>query len=203
MPAAGLVWLAASTPPPLTAAAPLLGVGVMGAGMIGAAAACRFGTGVAMALLAGLGLALLGAGLGMAGAPARLPSTMLAIAIAGISFAARGALFARSAAPRGWWVAVAVVAGEGAMLAVATLRPEVLPDVLLALLPAQWASAAIGTALSSAGLALTELAALAGTAAATGLVIRLWPRRWTYLVMFSAWIGLSLLVWLYPTPPFS
>jgi hypothetical protein len=71
-----------------------------------------------------------------------------------------------------------------------------LPDWLLALLPAQWASAAIQTALAGTGLraAIPELLALTGTAMATLLVTRLWPRRWPYLIMFTAWLGLSALV---------
>ena len=43
--------------------------------------------------------------------------------------------------------------------------------------------------------------ALAGTAATTLLVARMLPRRWPYLIMFSAWLGLSVLVWQQPGPP--
>jgi hypothetical protein len=39
------------------------------------------------------------------------------------------------------------------------------------------------------------LLALAGTAAATLMVARLWPARWPYLVMFTTWLALSALVW--------
>ncbi|QDH35237.1 hypothetical protein E2E27_13455 [Porphyrobacter sp. YT40] len=94
-------------------------------------------------------------------------------------------------------IAVFVVAGEAAILATAAARPEALPEWLLALLPAQWASMAIAGAWTGmgAGLAGAALVALAGTAAATLLVARLWPRRWPYLVMFTAWLALSALVY--------
>jgi hypothetical protein len=130
-------------------------------------------------------------------------STGLAVVIASISFAARGALFARSASEKGWWIAVFVVAGEAAMLLTASALPGTLPDWLLVLLPAQWASVAIQTALTGTGTraASSALLALAGTAGVTLLVARLWPRRWPYLLMFSAWLGLSALVWHRPGPP--
>jgi hypothetical protein len=72
-----------------------------------------------------------------------------------------------------------------------------LPDWALALLPAQWATIAIQAALTgtAAPAASAALFALAGTAAATLLVTRLWPRRWPYLVMFTTWLSLSALVW--------
>lgn len=181
---------------------PIVAVGMMGAGMIGAAAAARLETGVVLALLAGAGLALMAQLRGIA-ALAHPGLLGLALLIAGISFAARGALFACSLGSRGWWMALAVVGGEGAMLFVAAARPGALPDWLLALLPAQWASAAIRTASSGAGASLagSELAALAGTAAATLLVAKLWPRRWPYLIMFTAWLGLSALVLHRPSLP--
>ncbi|AOL94071.1 hypothetical protein [Porphyrobacter sp. LM 6] len=180
---------------PIAPMGAILAVGMMGAGMIGAAAAGRLLIGLALALVCGVGLATLASASGQAGFPD--PASLgLAFLLASISFAARGALFARSAQGRGWWIAVAVVGGEGAMLFVAWAQPGALPDWLLALLPAQWASAAIRSAFSEAGatLAVWELAALAGTAAATLLVVRLWPRRWPYLIMFTAWLGLSALV---------
>lgn len=177
-------------------AGPILAIGLMAVGMVAAAAAGRLWIGVTLALIIGTGLVLMARALNMPPLPDPF-STGLAMIIASISFAARGALFARSAADRGWWVAVAVVAGEAAMLATAAARPDTLPDWLLALLPAQWASAAIQTALSGtgAGAASSELVALAGTAATTLLVAMLWPRRWPYLVMFTAWLGLAALVW--------
>jgi hypothetical protein len=123
--------------------------------------------------------------------------------IASFSFAARGKLFARSAGNRGWWIAVFVVAGEAAILITAATKPGALPAWLLVLLPAQWASTAIQTALTGTGTraAAAPLIALAGTAAATLLVARLWPRRWPYLIMFSTWLALSALVWVRPGPP--
>ena len=121
----------------------------------------------------------------------------LALIIASTSFAARGTLFARSAAQKGWWIAVAVVAGEAAVVATAAAMPGALPGWLLALLPAQWASMAIRSALIGPGTpaAIVALFALGGTAAATLLVARLWPKRWPYLIMFTTWLGFSALVW--------
>ncbi len=183
----------------MTFAAPLLAVCLMGAGMIGAAMAGRLWIGAALALLTGLALVLLAWGFGML-SPAHPLATALACVIASLSFAARGALFARSAADRGWWIAVAVVAGEAAMLLTALASPDAVPRWLLVLLPAQWASMAIGAALSGGGglAAAAPLLALGGTAASTLLVARLWPRRWPYLVMFTAWLGLAALVWHWP-----
>lgn len=182
-------------------AGPILATGLMGAGMIGAAAAGRLWTGLALALLTGLGLVVLGQVVGLL-PPAHLLAIGFAIIIASISFAARGALFARSMADKGWWMAVAVVAGEAAIIATAAARPGDLPDWLLVLLPAQWASAAIKAALGGAETlaAGAPLLALGGTAAATLLVARLWPNRWPYLVMFTTWLALSALVWHHPAP---
>lgn len=175
---------------------PILAVGLMGAGMITAAAAGRFWVGVLVALINGAGLVLIARALGMA-ALLDPVSALVALTIASISFAARGALFARSAAARGWWIAVAVVAGEAAVVLTALADPSALPRWLLVLLPAQWASIAIHAALTGTGASLANAAlfALTGTAAATLLVARLWPRRWPYLVMFTTWLSLSALVW--------
>jgi hypothetical protein len=184
---------------PASIAGPILAVGMMGVGMIAAAVAGRLWIGIALAVLAGTGLAAAVRGLGLATLSDPLASG-LAVLIASVSFAARGALFARSAGTRGWWIAVAVVAGEAAMLFTAWAAPGRIPEELLALLPAQWASAAIGMSLADTGsrMAASELLALAGTAAATLLVARLWPRRWPYLVMFGTWLGLSVLVFHHP-----
>jgi hypothetical protein len=192
----------APAPAPLVlTGGPILAVGLMGVGMIAAAAAGRLWIGVLLALLTGAGLMVLARTLGMPPLPHPF-STGLAMIIASFSFAARGTLFARSAGLRGWWIAVFVVAGEAAILLTASAMPGALPDWLLVLLPAQWASTAIQTALSGTGTraASSALIALAGTAAATLLVARLWPRRWPYLVMFTAWLGLSALVWYRPGP---
>ncbi len=180
----------------------LLAVGMMGAGMIGAAATGRFWVGVVLAMLAGTGLVALAFALGVP--PLAHPlSLAIALILASFSFAARGALFARSAADKGWLIAVLVVAGEAAMLFTAAAMPKALPDWLLVLLPAQWASTAIGAALHGmdAWAAGAALMALLGTGAATMLVAGLWPRRWPYLVMFTAWLGFSALVWHHPAPP--
>jgi hypothetical protein len=181
---------------------PILAVGLMGVGMIGAAVAGRLWIGLLLAALAGAGLLLLARALGMPPLPHPV-STGLAVIIAATSFAARGTLFARAASERGWWIAVFVVAGEAAMLLTASAMPAALPAWLLVLLPAQWASTAIQTALTNTGTraASSALLALAGTAAATLVVARLWPRRWPYAVMFTAWLGLSALVWQRPGPP--
>lgn len=202
-PALAMVLLDAPGPAALTLlSGPILAVGLMGMGMIASAAAGRLWIGAGLALLTGAGLIVFARALGML--PLEHPlSAGLAIAIASISFAARGALFARSALDKGWLIAVAVVAGEAAMLFTASAMPGVLPKWLLVLLPAQWASTAIQAGLTGAGTfaAGAALLALAGTAAATLLVARLWPRRWPYLIMFTAWLGLSALVWHWPAPP--
>ncbi|MEY2883853.1 MAG: hypothetical protein RL490_1577 [Pseudomonadota bacterium] len=202
-----LLLLDAPAPAPLAlAGGPVLALGLMGAGMIAAAAAGRLWIGVLLALLTGAGLIALAKALGMPPLPHPF-STGLAFSIASVSFAARGALFARTATTgtdnRGWWIALFVVAGEAAMLSTAAARPGVLPDWLLVLLPAQWASTAIQTALTGTGTraAASALLALAGTAATTLLVARLWPWRWPYALMFTAWLGLSALVWHRPGPP--
>lgn len=203
-PALALSLLAQAKPPALSIAGggAILALGLMGAGMIGAAAAGRLATGIVLALASGTGLLLLALQSGMAVPPEPFAAALAAL-LASLSFAARGALFARSAAQRGWWIALAVVAGEAAMLVTAAAMPGAVPDWLLALLPAQWASAALRTALGGAGAlaAASELLALAGTAGATLLVARLWPRRWPYLVMFSAWLAFSALVLHRPAPP--
>lgn len=190
-------------PAPLTlVGGPILAVGLMGVGMIAAAVAGRFWVGVLLALLAGAGLLLLARGLGMPPLPHPF-STGLAMIMSSISFAARGKLFARSAADKGWWIAVFVVGGEAAMLLTASAMPGALPHWLLVLLPAQWSSVAIQTALTGTGTraAGSALVALAGTAGVTLLVARLWPRRWPYALMFTAWLALSALVWNRPGPP--
>jgi hypothetical protein len=200
-PAAAMILLADAPASQRWTDGPILAVGLMGAGMISAAATGRLWVGCLLALAVGAGLVLLAQMLGMP-TPLHLPSLGLAMAIAVFSFAARGALFARSAAARGWWIAVFVVGGEAAMLLTASVRPGTFPDWLLVLLPAQWASMAIQTALTGPGTlaAGSALLALAGTGATTLFVARLWPRRWPYAVMFSAWLGFSALVWHFPVP---
>ncbi|AUX70263.1 hypothetical protein CHX26_12845 [Porphyrobacter sp. HT-58-2] len=184
------------------AAGPVLAIGLMGAGMIAAATDGRLWVGVLLALLSGMVLSVVARTLGLLPLPDPVSAT-LALVIASVSFAARGALFARSAAERGWWIAVAVVAGEAAIVVTAWAKPDALPQWLLALLPAQWATTAIQMAISGSGTrgAVPALVALGGTAATTLLVAMLWPRRWPYLLMFSAWLGLSALVYHQPAPP--
>lgn len=174
----------------------IVAIGIMGAGMIAAAAAGRFAVGVLVALLAGAGLAVLGLALGSP--PLHAPAGVaLAAIIASVSFAARGSLFACSTGARGWWIAVAVVAGEAAVVLTAAAMPGAWPGWVLALLPAQWASLALTAGLTGTGAELASIAlfALGATAAATLLVARLWPRRWPYLIMFTTWLGVSALVW--------
>ncbi|KEO89037.1 hypothetical protein EH31_13400 [Erythrobacter longus] len=182
------------------ALAPLLSLGMMGVGMIGAAVTGRLWVGTALAAANAAFLAILAIALGLISAPfsaAAMITVIAAVSIAGFSFSARGALFTRSASPLGWLVAVGVVAGEAAILVTAFVRPGALPDWLLALLPAQWASIALQSALGGnfTAQAFAAMAALLGTAAATLLVTYLWPRRWTYSIMFTTWLALSALVW--------
>ena len=181
---------------------PILAVSLMGVGMIGAAAAGRLWIGVLLALLTGAGLILFARALGIPALPHPF-STGLAMLIASASFAARGTLFSRASSSRGWWIAVSVVAGEAATVLIVFALPGLLPNWLLVLLPAQWASAAIQTALTGTGTraASSVLFALAGTAATTTLVVLLWPRRWPYLLMFTAWLSFSALVWNWPVSP--
>lgn len=205
-PALAMVLLVhAPAPAPLAlVGGPILAVGLMAAGMIGAAIDGRLWIGVLLALLTGAGLILFARALGMPTLPHPF-STGLAMLIASISFAVRGTLFARASSSRGWWIAVSVVAGEAATVLIVVALPGMLPNWLLVLLPAQWASAAIQTALIGTGTraASSVLFALAGTAAATLLVVLLWPRRWPYLLMFTAWLGFSALVWNRPVSPIS
>jgi hypothetical protein len=76
-----------------------------------------------------------------------------------------------------------------------------------ALVPAQWASGAIQTALTGTGTraASSALYALAGLAAAALLVAWLWRRTlsrgWPRWLLVAVWLGLSALVWLRPGPP--
>ena len=200
-PAAALVLLADSNTPLSILASPILAVGLMGAGMIGAAVVGRLGTGLLFAFAAGGALLLIALALGMSGLMHPL-SVALVVGVASLSFAARGALFALSALDKGWFIAVFVVFGEAAMLATAIAMPGALPSWLLVLLPAQWATMALNSALVGTGAlaAWAALIALASTAAATLVVARLWPARWPYLIMFSTWLALSAVVWHYPAP---
>jgi hypothetical protein len=198
-----LLLVDAPAPAPLAlVGGPILAVGLMGVGMIAAAAAGRVWIGVLLALLTGVGLILFAHALGMPSLPHPV-STGLAVLVASISSAALGTLFARAASDKGWRIAVFVVAGEAAILSTALALPGALPDWLLTLLPAQWASVAIQTALTGTGTraASSALFALAGTAAAMLLVARLWPRRWPCLLLVTAWLGLSALLWHQPGPP--
>ncbi len=193
-----MLWLAGASPtaPLAGVTGPILALGLMGVAMIAAAVSGRLWIGAGLALMTGAGLAGLAMTLGLL--PVLHPLSIgLAVIIASISFAARGALFARSGLGKGWLIALFVVAGEAAVLLTAAAQPETLPDWLLVLLPAQWASTAIQATLTGAGsqAARACLIALGGTAAATLMVVWLWPRRWTYLIMFTAWLSLSALVW--------
>lgn len=181
-----------------TAAGPICAVALMASGMLTAAVTGRFWAGITFAVLSGLLLAALSFIFGTHSLAASL-LFWLTVCVASISFAARGTLFARSALEKGWWIAAAVVAGEAAILITATAQPGALPDWLMALLPAQWASYAFSAVSLDLGfsnpLIVAALFALGGTAGATLLVAKLWPKRWPYLIMFSTWIGLSALVY--------
>lgn len=175
---------------------PVFALGLMGVGIIVAATVGHFWVGVLLALLNTVCLIVLARVLGMP-ALADPFSIAFAVLIASGSFAARGALFARTLSHKGWWMALFVVAGEGSVLLIASMAPGLLPNWFLALLPAQWASMAIQTALSGSGSAAATpvLIALAGTAVTTLLAARFWLRRWPYPVMFTTWLGLSALVY--------
>ncbi|MEM7700757.1 MAG: hypothetical protein AAF251_02360 [Pseudomonadota bacterium] len=186
----------------VTGSVPFVSIGLMSAGIIGAAVAGRFWIGVLLAVIAALALIGFTQAIGASTlAPARIVALGLAVLVASVSFAIRGALFAQSTRDKGWLIALFVVTGEAAILITAVARSGELPFWLLALLPAQWTNLAIQAALTLGDLetASAPLIALAGTAAATALVVRLWPRKWTYLIMFSTWIGFSALV--YSTQP--
>ncbi|MDY7096914.1 MAG: hypothetical protein SXU28_02130 [Pseudomonadota bacterium] len=177
---------------------PILAIGLMGSGIIGAAVAGRLSVGIVLSLLSGLSTILLSLALDLPPLSAPL-SAGLVFLIASISFAARGFLFSRSMMDKGWWMALFVVAGEAAILITAAIWPGQLPDWLLALLPAQWTNMALHAVLigASGATLLTTLFALAATAAATLSVALLWPRRWPYLIMCSTWLVCSALVWNY------
>ncbi|MEO0590635.1 MAG: hypothetical protein AAFZ11_08755 [Pseudomonadota bacterium] len=176
---------------------PILALGMMGAGMIGGAVSGRFAIGVGLAALIGLAI-ILAASLAVAPGFPFSASFAPVVLLASVSFAARGALFARSAGGKGWWIALFVVLGEAAVIITAAAMPGALPVWLLALLPAQWASMEGQAALSS-GVGVrwisAPLIALGATAAATLFVVSLWPRKWTYAVMFSTWLAASALVY--------
>jgi hypothetical protein len=195
-----LVLVAASSPL-ASAGGPILTLGLMGVGIIGASTAGYFWIGVVMALVNAACLVGLALALGMP-ALAHPFSTGLAMVIASTSFAARGALFAKTLSNKGWLMALFVVAGEASVLLIVAAFPGALPDWFLALLPAQWASIAIQTALTGTGTAaaMAVLIALGGTAATTLLAARLWLHRWPYLLMFTAWLGLSALVYCWSAP---
>lgn len=179
-----------------SAGAAILAVGMMGTGMIAAAVSGRFWVGFLLALLSGVSLALFANAFDMPTLEF-LPFLGLSVVVSSISFAVRGALFATSSADRGCWIAMFVVAGEAAIIATAAAEPGAIPEWLLVLLPAQWTSIALQSAFTGSfnSVAIAALFALGGTAAATLLVRQLWPRRWTYLVMFTTWLSLSALVY--------
>ncbi|MFK7886781.1 MAG: hypothetical protein AB8G16_07935 [Gammaproteobacteria bacterium] len=191
-----LIVLSAQSSPLALASGPVFTLGLMGVGIIGAATAGYFWIAVLLALLNAACLIALALALGMPALPHPF-STGLAMIIATGSFAARGALFAKTLSRRGWLMALFVVAGEASVLLIVFALPSVLPNWFLALLPAQWASIAIQTALTGTGTyaAMPVLIALAGTAATTLLAARFWLNRWPYPLMFTAWLGLSALVY--------
>jgi len=203
---AGAMLLLVDTPAPAPLAlvgGPILAVGLMGFGMIGAAAAGRLWIGVLVAPPSGGSLILLARVLGMPPWPHPF-STVLALVIASVSACRAGALFASTVAARGWWIAVSVVSGEAAMVLMASAWPGFWPDSAACPAPC-----AMGQRRDPDGAhrvrgtraAAAALAALAGTAAVTLLVARLWRARgWPDLLMFTAWLGLSAVVWRWPGP---
>ncbi len=191
-----IVVLSATSSPLAPAGGPIFTLGLMGIGIIAAATVGHFWIGALLALLNVACLVILTRAFGMPALP-DLFSLGLVMLIASASFAARGALFSKTLAHRGWLMALFVVAGEASVLLIATVVPGLLPNWFLALLPAQWASIAIQVALTGSGAfaATSVLIALAGTAATTLLAARLWLERWPYILMFTAWLGLSALVY--------
>ncbi len=196
-----LLALSMASSPLAMAGGPILTLGLMGVGIIATSIIGKFRIGVLLALLNAAFLLVLALALGMP-APAHPFAIGLAMAIASGSFAARGTLFSKTLSAKGWLMALFVVAGEASVLLIVSTLPGVLPEWFLALLPAQWASVAIQSALTGTGTlaALPELIALAGTATTTLLAARLWMRRWPYLLMFTTWLGLSALVYFWPGP---
>jgi hypothetical protein len=184
-----------------SAGGPIFTLGLMGVGIIAAATAGKFWIGVLLALLNVACLIVLALALGMPALPHPF-ALGLAMVVASGSFAARGALFSKTLSDKGWLMALFVVAGEASVLLIASTLPGVLPAWFLALLPAQWASIAIQSALTRTGLwaALPELIALAGTATTTLLAAKLWFRPWPYPLMFFTWLGLSALVYFWSGP---
>ncbi|MEE4201500.1 MAG: hypothetical protein V2I30_12415 [Erythrobacter sp.] len=183
------------------AAAPTIALGLMTAAMIGAAISGSLRTGTLLGIANGVWLATLSVAFDIVPIGNILLSAFAAL-VASLSFAARGALFARSSGRRGWLIAFAVALGEAAILISAASDPGLWPHWLLVLLPAQWASLAFEDALAGTGLvsAAAPLAALAVTALATLFVRQLWPRRWTYLIMFTTWLAMAALVWQASSP---
>jgi hypothetical protein len=186
---------------------PILAAGLMGAAVFAAALTARFWIGFLLALLVGLGLIQFARALGMPPLPHPF-STGLAVIIASACFAALGAMIGRFASTRGMSgkgrsIALWAVVGQAAVLFLALALPGTLPEWLLALVPVQWASGAIQTALTGTGTraASSALFALGGVASGTLLAARLWPRRWPLLLLSAAWLGLSALAWLRPGPP--
>lgn len=183
--------------PSMLTAGPVFTLGLMGVGIIAAAITGRLWVAILAALLNAACLFELTRALGWP-APVDPLITGLAMVIAAGSFCARGALFARTLAARGWWMALFVVAGEGSVLLISTIRPDWLPAWFLALLPAQWANIAIEASLTGTGVSralVCALTALGGTAVTTLLAARFWLKRWPYAFMFSAWLALSALVY--------
>ena len=168
----------------------------MGSGMLAAAILGRLWLGIGAALVSGATIVLTASvvALQVVMHPVLAAGALL---IASLSFAARGVLFKTSSGVKGWWIALGVVAGEAAILATAWAEPGAIPQWLLVLLPAQWAALAIEASITGEGVrvAFAALIALGGTAAATLVVVKLWPRRWTYAIMFTTWLALSALVW--------
>lgn len=208
--APGLVMvLLADAPAPAPVAlvgGPILGLALMAAGVMAASASRRFWIGFPLALLAGVGLIQFARALGMPVLPHPF-STGMAVIVSSFAFAAMGALLGRVAPVAAWRLAAFATAAMAAILAVAAAWPGTLPDVLLALLPAHWASVAIQTALTGTGtrLASSALFALGGTGVAAllvrWLIRRTSARAWPLWLMGAIWIGLSALVWQRPAPP--
>lgn len=204
IPALALLLLVdAPAPAPLAlVGGPILAAGLMGTAMIAAAIGGRVWIGALPGVLAAVGLIYLAKALGMPPLPHPF-STGLAVIVTSFSFASLGKFLARVSSAGAWRAAAALTIGQAAVLLVAAALPGLLPDWLLALVPGQWGSVAIQTALTGTGTraASSTLIALAGIAFALLLAARGRPRgRWRAGALTVIWIGLSALVWMRPAP---
>ncbi|WP_237438363.1 hypothetical protein [Alteraurantiacibacter buctensis] len=199
-----LLQVDAPAPAPLAlVGGPILAVGLMGTAMIAAAIGGRLWAGALLALLTGVGLIYLAKALGMPPLPHPF-STGLAVIVTSFGFAAMGKFLARVSSARAWMTAAGLTAGQALVLLIAAAAPGLFPDWLLALVPAQWASVSIQTALTGTGTRAASSALITLSGSAVVLLLAAWLRRrpgWCVPVLLAAWIALAALVWTRPAPP--